>query len=188
MFCKYCGKEIEDDSKFCKFCGNALTQAIVESSISKEIVDDEPEIIYSYNTQPVKKKSGVKPFLIALLIVFVIFPLSVFIIYKISSNSDSSGNIVDKIVERNITSSDYDITKSEGLTSISFNITPRVKMNTCTIEFKLLDSKENIVYSDTISKSDLMKGSSYTYTFKYGFTSALSSSKYSWRVSGKCVD
>lgn len=110
MFCKYCGKEIEDDSKFCKFCGNALTQAIVESSISKEIVDDEPEIIYSYNTQPVKKKSGVKPFLIALLIVFVIFPLSVFIIYKISSNSDSSGNIVDKIVERNITSSDYDIT------------------------------------------------------------------------------
>ena len=61
-------------------------------------------------------------------------------------------------------------------------------MNTCTIEFKLLDSKENIVYSDTISKSDLMKGSSYTYTFKYGFTSALSSSKYSWRVSGKCVD
>lgn len=56
MFCKYCGKEIEDDSKFCKFCGNALTQAIVESSISKEIVDDEPEIIYSYNTQPVKKK------------------------------------------------------------------------------------------------------------------------------------
>ena len=126
MFCKYCGKEIEDDSKFCKFCGNALTQAIVESSISKEIVDDEPEIIYSYNTQPVKKKSGVKPFLIALLIVFVIFPLSVFIIYKISSNSDSSGNIVDKIVERNITSSDYDITKSEGLTSISFTITPRV--------------------------------------------------------------
>lgn len=163
MFCKYCGKEIEDDSKFCKFCGNALTQAIVESSISKEIVDDEPEIIYSYNTQPVKKKSGVKPFLIALLIVFVIFPLSVFIIYKISSNSDSSGNIVDKIVERNITSSDYDITKSEGLTSISFTITPRVKMNTCTIEFKLLDSKENIVYSDTISKSDLMKGSSYIY-------------------------
>lgn len=47
MFCKYCGKEIEDDSKFCKFCGNALTQAIVESSISKEIVDDEPEIILS---------------------------------------------------------------------------------------------------------------------------------------------
>lgn len=118
----------------------------------------------------------------------MIFPLTIFIIYKISSNSDSSGNIVDKIVERNITSSDYDITKSEGLTSISFTITPRVKMNTCTIEFKLLDSKENIVYSDTISKSDLMKGSSYTYTFKYGFTSALSGSKYSWRVSGKCVD
>ncbi len=60
MFCKYCGKEIEDDSKFCKFCGNALTQAIVESSISKEIVDDEPEIIYSYNYTTSEKEKWCK--------------------------------------------------------------------------------------------------------------------------------
>lgn len=50
------------------------------------------------------------------------------------------------------------------------------------------DKNAIICTADTISKSDLMKGSSYTYTFKYGFTSALSGSKYSWRVSGKCVD
>lgn len=187
MFCKFCGKEIEDNSKFCKFCGNT-TQVLVESSKSEKIIDIKPEIIYSYNTRPEKKKSGAKSVLIALLIIFVIFPLTIFIICKISSNGDSSGNIVDKIIERNITAADFDITRSEGLTSISFTITPKVKMKTCTIEFNLLDSKENALYSDTISKNDLMKGSSYTYTFKYGFTSALSGSKYSWRVSGKCID
>ena len=24
MFCKYCGREITDDSKFCEFCGNMI--------------------------------------------------------------------------------------------------------------------------------------------------------------------
>jgi len=26
MFCKYCGKEITDDSRFCKFCGNLIEE------------------------------------------------------------------------------------------------------------------------------------------------------------------
>ncbi len=26
MFCKYCGKELPDNSKFCRFCGNKLSQ------------------------------------------------------------------------------------------------------------------------------------------------------------------
>lgn len=27
MYCKYCGKEIKDDSKFCRWCGKSLYQA-----------------------------------------------------------------------------------------------------------------------------------------------------------------
>lgn len=26
MFCKYCGKEIDDNSKFCEMCGKELTE------------------------------------------------------------------------------------------------------------------------------------------------------------------
>ena len=25
MFCKYCGREIENDSQFCRFCGQSMT-------------------------------------------------------------------------------------------------------------------------------------------------------------------
>ena len=24
MFCKYCGKELDDDAKFCKYCGKIV--------------------------------------------------------------------------------------------------------------------------------------------------------------------
>lgn len=47
--------------------------------------------------------------------------------------------------------------------SAAITIIPKVKMKTCTIEFNLLDYKENALYSDTISKSNLMKVVIYIY-------------------------
>ena len=39
MFCKYCGKEIRDDSKFCSSCGgNIVGEKEVESDIKSEII------------------------------------------------------------------------------------------------------------------------------------------------------
>jgi len=39
MFCKFCGKELPDGSKFCRFCGNKLTKAEnKEDSPQKEVV------------------------------------------------------------------------------------------------------------------------------------------------------
>jgi uncharacterized membrane protein YvbJ len=34
MYCKYCGKEIANDSVFCQFCGKNLLESI---SVNKEI-------------------------------------------------------------------------------------------------------------------------------------------------------
>ena len=32
MYCKYCGKEIADDSRFCKYCGQSVEEIILSSS------------------------------------------------------------------------------------------------------------------------------------------------------------
>lgn len=37
MFCKYCGKEIDNDSKFCKFCGKTLDNNQVNNNLSESI-------------------------------------------------------------------------------------------------------------------------------------------------------
>ncbi len=36
MFCKHCGKEIDDDSKFCRFCGNELIDIKEDANSLKE--------------------------------------------------------------------------------------------------------------------------------------------------------
>jgi len=47
MFCKNCGKEIEDDSKFCRYCGAALAKSEEEAptpedeAVKKESAEDE---------------------------------------------------------------------------------------------------------------------------------------------------
>lgn len=41
MFCKNCGKEIEENVKFCPYCG---TQITIESHSDEKIVDTKEEI------------------------------------------------------------------------------------------------------------------------------------------------
>lgn len=48
MFCKYCGKQIEDDSMFCQYCGKAVTQiekAEVDTAIHKQPGIKVPKIL-----------------------------------------------------------------------------------------------------------------------------------------------
>lgn len=181
MFCRYCGKEISDDSKFCNYCGKNL-----QTDSSQTKVEEKNE--NTINDNEISTNSGCgKSIGISLLIILLSIAI-VFVVIKIASNSDSNGNIVDKIVERDITKSDYSMTSKEGLTSYTITIVPNVKMNTCSVELKLLDSKGNVIYADTITKSDLKKGSSYSYTFEFGFINTLSGSKVSYKVTGKCVD
>lgn len=173
MYCKFCGKELEENSKFCNYCGKQLEENSVKSTIEQKNDNS--------------SGSGCGTALIFLLVIGAIIGI-LFAIVKINMNEDSNGNIVDKIVERDITKSDYAVSTSQGLTSYSITITPNKKLNSCNVQLTLYDSKGNVIYSDTITKNDLMKNSSYTYTFDFGFTNALSGSKVSYKVTGKCVD
>ena len=173
MYCKFCGKELDENSKFCNYCGKQLESNSITNTVQ--------------NRNENSEKSGLSKALIFLLVMFGMFGL-IFVGIKINMNKDSNGNIVDKIVERDITKSDYSVSTSQGLTSYSVTIIPNKKINSCNVQFNLYDSKENLIYSDTITKNDLIKNSSYTYTFDYGFTNALSGSKISYKITGKCVD
>ena len=173
MYCKFCGKELEENSKFCNYCGKQLENKTDTNTVK--------------NTNDTSNNSGCGTLLIVCLICLGIVFL-MFAIIKINMNEDSNGNIVDKIVERDITKSDYSVNTSQGLTSYSITITPNKKINSCNVQLTLYDSKGNIIYSDTITKNDLMRNSSYTYTFEFGFTNALSGSRVSYKVTGKCVD
>lgn len=69
MFCKYCGKEIRDDSKLCSSCGgNIAGKKVVENVVKSENVKTEIVTTLKRNTKP----------MIALGI-FVVFVIAVFL-------------------------------------------------------------------------------------------------------------
>lgn len=41
MYCKYCGKQIDDDSKFCKYCGERFSFLRIILPSKKQIYSDE---------------------------------------------------------------------------------------------------------------------------------------------------
>lgn len=71
MYCKHCGKEIADDSKFCRYCGTDLTEtdSIVEindnndielltNEVSESIISDNTIIVDESNIANNEKESN----------------------------------------------------------------------------------------------------------------------------------
>ena len=48
MYCKHCGKEIADDSKFCQHCGGKQTEESVSSSRWNGFITRHKQLSYSY--------------------------------------------------------------------------------------------------------------------------------------------
>lgn len=68
MFCKYCGKELKDSSKFCSKCGKKLAEASVEKVLENqkiEVVENNQQnkttqIITDNSTDTVKSQNNFK--------------------------------------------------------------------------------------------------------------------------------
>ena len=46
MFCRYCGKEIEEDSYFCKYCGKNIEK--IDSILNKNSVKKYTDLSFKY--------------------------------------------------------------------------------------------------------------------------------------------
>ncbi len=49
MYCKYCGKEITDDSRFCNYCGKEVVLEKKRPSIPKEVIQRTIDAITKYD-------------------------------------------------------------------------------------------------------------------------------------------
>ena len=75
----------------------------------------------------------------------------------------------------------------QGLTTYTITITPLVNINSCNVNLTLYNRKGEALYSDTQSKTNLIKGNSYSYTFEYGVLNSLTGSSVQYKITGKCV-
>lgn len=182
--CPDCGKEVSDKSNACIHCGCpivlkfAVTKNLEKEYLKKNGVDES-----SIDTVMPKEKGH--PYLIALVII-LLFIASIFFIIESVYNDDSSGRLFDNIVQREIRSTDYEIATSQGITSYTITITAKTSIDEFTVSCTLYDVNNERIYSDTMTKTNLIDGASYTYVFDYGFIKALSGSYVRYNVTGKC--
>ena len=186
MFCRFCGKELEDNSKFCSYCGNHLDNDENENKIENNY-ENSNKSFDNHSTDIVQNEGRGKAIIITIVVIIIVF-FTIFAIVKLTQNSDSTGGIIDKLTERDLRTSDYSVSTSQGLTSYSITITAKRKINSCNIELKIYNHNGEVIYSDTQTKNDLLNGFSYTYKFDFGFTNALSANEVSYIITGKCVD
>lgn len=63
MYCKECGKEIANDSKFCNHCGTRQDSSINEKKEPKKIILEVPEVVFNN-----KLSKGTKLFIVSYII------------------------------------------------------------------------------------------------------------------------
>ena len=182
MYCRFCGNQIDDDSIFCARCGKNLTESNKEYKNEQNIPS---------KNEFAKTTEGSSRWGLWLLLPALVILLGVIIAVASSSNGSETKNgsgikNVSEILSRDLNSDDYTYTSSQGLTSYRITIIPKRDIDNCDIQLTLYNSKGEKLYSDTISKTNLKEGSSYTYTFDFGFVNSLSGSEIKWSVTGKC--
>ena len=171
MFCKYCGKQIDDDSSFCIHCGKNLT----DSNQKQE--NKRPDLSRKEASEEKEDSSLWGCWLLFL----PLFLTLLIVVIGVASSSNGIG-----LVARDLRSSDYTYTTDQDLTSYRITIVPNRKIDNCDIELTLYDSNGKKLFSDTIQKTDLKEGNSYTYTFDFGYINSLSGCKVKFNSTGRC--
>ena len=208
-FCSCCGKSLSNNQSFgvtyskinCKKCGSLLLLEEDDNIVkcpycdNENIINNDKNKIEPINNdkqeeqEPEEKNEnpaliGFKVLFIFIAVIFCLFTISVVLNDIASSDLFSSCNETN-VLERDIVSSDYDLVKSQGLTYYKLMITPNTNIKELTIELKLYNGSDQLIYSDTITKKNLNKNSTYTYQFNYGFSVSLSGSYVKYNITGE---
>ena len=178
MYCRFCGKQIEDDSVFCAYCGKNVSLNNDDNK-NKNLYNSQEE--KNENDESIEEKENTSS-LKGFFILFIPFVIIIAIFLAIAS-ANPKGN---GIFTRNIKQDDYSCTTSQGLTSYSITITPNKYFINCDVELELYNSSGKIIFSDTITKTNLKKNSSYTYTFNFNISSTLTGDSIKFTVTGNC--
>lgn len=188
MYCKNCGKEIDNNSKFCMYCGTNITKQLPitdeqpitnEQSITNEKTKQD---IIKENAAP-KEDENKKSKRTAITWIFCICLIG-FLIFGITK-------CIDTIKTRSARNSDITITED---TAFSFNynliVKPNKDITDLQITFKFYGDNNKLIATKTKTLGNVNKNNNYSISFslsEFSISSLTQISKYSWTVSGGTV-
>ena len=195
MYCKFCGKEIEDNSKFCPECGKNLNDDI------KPIEEPKQKPI---QTQEAQKESGfptaLKVFFV-LIIVTAIIALTLGLVLGLSdcnstksssssSNKNSSSltnNDDNKLLSRKANLNDLNIVWQESSLSFSGTVIPKNDIENLIITFQFYDSNKQTIKTVEKRFGNISKDTTYDFTVavsEIGYTNLIKIDGVRYNVTG----
>ena len=176
MFCKKCGKEIDDDSKFCSYCG---------APVSADPVTTEADDADS--SEPRIGKKGIFWIIIICIIAFSLLVAGIYQLSEKNSGTDNSG-----IMSRSAKSSDISVKTSEAF-SLSYDIivTPNTNISGLVITIDFYGDDKKLVATKSRTMGNVEKNKSYTLSFslsEFSLSSLTKISYYKYNVTGGTVN
>lgn len=188
MYCKHCGSEIEDNSKFCKSCGKNLNE-----DKSKENIEQKKEIEYHKDE---KWPTGLKVFLAIIIIVTIIGAVIGIVLGHVpknnaSQNSTKNENRIEntddnKLLSRNANLNDLNVVWHDHSLSYSGTVVPKTDIENLVLTFKFYDDNDNTVKTIEKRFGNITKNQQYDFTItmsEIGYTTALKISGVRYNVS-----
>ena len=133
MYCKNCGHEIADDSKFCSNCGEKFQKVSVTEDDKKDSTS---------------------------LVIFIIIALiigSIVMVCTIAGNMDGGNSPSLSLTSRDATNDDI-IAKVENRV---LYIQASEKINDLVVEVKYLDKNKNILKTETVNVGNIAPGNTF---------------------------
>ena len=185
MYCKNCGKEIEENSKFCMHCGTPLTESTTDEHTKDKTGDATLTNITSENVEQKGNKAG--KIAIALMIGISILIAVMFGCYK-CINAANGNTSTTSIVSRSATASDITVQQDTSL-AFSYNliVTPKYDITNLEITFKFYGDNDALIATKIKQIGNVKKNERYNVSFslsEFSIASLASISKFSWSVSG----
>ena len=90
----------------------------------------------------------------------------------------------EKLTKKQITIDSFNYKFEQGLSSYTIIIIPEEDIDSLSISLMLKDKNKEIIYQDTINKSNLIAKQTYRYKFEYDFISSLEGNSISWDYQG----
>lgn len=180
MYCKKCGKHIEDDSKFCMFCGQEIKvnpndkeqEKATRVVVVKKVKNDDADVDYE---NPEKKNHGCLIVAIVVIvsiaiIIGVLFGTGMFDSIDSSSNNNnggtSNGGNSSGILTRSANNNDIYVTVNNDFSlEISLTVKPYTDINGLSILVEFADKNHNIVTTKTKYLGKANKDADYKVSF-----------------------
>ena len=192
MYCKHCGKQMDDNAIYCSQCG---TKNVFDNIAEEQPKNNKPEnnLHHNIDNYDKEKSSGCGCFIAFVVIVLIVIAvILVAVVGEGVSDGKSPAEAVNQITSRDATNGDINIDDKLDIGSLSLDIIilPNSNIDDLEITIKYLDKNQNILKKDVKSVGNVKAGVQVTKNIsltEFSYSEILKIEYYEIRVTGGTV-